>query len=333
MNLSELAAHLDLSVTTVSRVLAGSPEKYRISEATSKRVLEAAEKYNAAPNPLGSNLRKGQTGMIGLLVPDITNPFFAELAREIDRELRKLEKTILLFDSGEDAGLERNLLRDMTSRRLDGFIIASVGINSDELTKAATQEQNPVVLVDRLIPELNVNSVSLDNRDSGKQAVRHLIDKGHRKIGVLRGDTQTLADRERFEGIRNEMKKAGLSLEASHIAGNGYSLEAGIEGSQSILKADVKPTAVITLNGQGILALLRVAREYQLQIPEDISVVAFDDQPWSPFINPPITTIAQPVAEIAHEAVELLFNGKQKHKAVLKAEILERVSVIEVRDS
>jgi len=328
MNLSELAAHLDVSVTTVSRVLAGTAEKYRISEATCKRVREAADKFNAAPNPLGTNLRKGQTGMIGLLVPDITNPFFAELSREIEGELRRQGKATLLFDSDEDLSQEQSLLRDMMSRRLDGFIIASVGVDSPELKQAVEQQRNPVVLVDRLIPGMDVRSVSLDNHDAGQQAVSYLLQKGHHSIGVLRGDTQTLSDTRRFEGICAALGAEGLSINDQHVAGNGFSLEAGMQGAETILSAPVRPTALITRNGQGLLALLRVLRERGLSIPKDLSVIAFDEQPWSPFIDPPITTVSQPIGEIARNAVKLLLNIEEDPETVLKANIVERDSVI-----
>lgn len=329
MNLSELAAHLNLSVTTVSRVLAGSPEKYRISEATTKRVVEAAQKYHAAPNPLGLGLRKGQTGMIGLLVPDITNPFFAQLAREIERELRKSDKAVLLFDSREDVKIERKLLRDMISRRLDGFILAPVGVDTEELRFAVKNENLPVVLMDRLISGVDCTSVSLDNFDAGYKAAHYLIQKGHLRIGCLRGDSRTTVDADRYNGVVAAICEAGLNVDESIVAGKGYSLADGVEASRGILSNVNKPSGVITLNGQGIIALMNVLHDYGVSVPEEISIVAFDDQPWSKFSSPAITTIAQPIGKMARMAVEIIGN-REKESKVFKAELIERASVAEV---
>lgn len=306
MNLTELAQLLEVSPTTVSRVLSGDAEKYRISRKTVQRVRDAAEEHSVSPDPLGTSLRKGKLGIVGLLLPDITNPFFAGLAREVERTLRETQITVQLCDSAEDGATEIELLRQMLARRLDGLILAPVGTVSAELLELVNSAEIPIVVLDRTMPGVASPSVSLDNFEAGRLAAQHLVEAGHEKIGCLRGDPESFTDRERYRGVVDAVEKAGLKMSPSLVAGSGYSRKSGLEGAQLILANKTLPEAVITLSGHGILGILRVASERGVRIPSDMSVVAFDEQPWSAYMNPPLDTIEQPVAEMARRAVELL---------------------------
>jgi len=332
MNISQLARHLGLSVTTVSRVLSGNAGKYRISAATVARVEEAAARHQVTPDPLGANLRRGSLGMIGLLLPDITNPFFSSLARSIESALRSEGLAVQLSDSAEDGETEVDLLRLMLGRRLDGLILASVGEPSEELFSLIRGSPKPVVMVDRVFPDLDVPTVSLDNAEAGRLAVSHLLEAGHTRIGCLRGNGVSHPDRERFRGIREGLEEAGQGLRREWVAGSGYSRRAGLEGARSILERPERPSAVIPLSGQGILGILHVAEKLGLSIPSDLSVVAFDEQPWSAFVRPPLTTVEQPIEEMAENAVSLLLRQGREVSAggcgtVLRAGLRFRESV------
>lgn len=311
MNLRELARHLNLSPTTVSRVLSGSAARYRISAQTVERVQEAAHRHQVSPDPLGSMLQRGRLGMVGLLVPDITNPFFSGLARAIELELREEGMTVQLCDSAEEAETETRLLEQMVQRRLDGLVIAPVGRPSPALHEAIRQASMPIVVLDRVLPDLKVPSISLDNVEAGRMAARHLMETGHRNIGCLRGDHESFTDRERFRGVQEALEAAGLSLPPAWVQGRGYTREAGREGATQLLKSTPRPEAVIALNGQGILGILEVAMELGLEIPKHLSVVAFDEQPWSAFVHPPLTTLQQPVVEMARLAARALIDRIQ----------------------
>jgi len=336
MNISELAQHLDISVSTVSRVLSGNAAKYRISQSTVKRVRAAAEKFNAVPDPLGSSLRTGRLSMIGLLVPDITNPFFSELARAIELRLRDSGMAVLLSDSAEDSAIENHLLSTMLARKLDGLIFAPVGTTNDGVAAAIRNSVMPVVTLDRVIPDLNSPSISLDNLHAGKLAAEHLIAAGHRRIACLRGDDDAFPDRERLRGAQQALNAAGCEDDPALFTGDGYSREAGLAGARRLLSLTRPPTAIITLSGQGILGVLQAADEGQIEIPDDLSVVAFDEQPWSAFVNPPLTTVVQPIAEMARLAVTKLLSLTSppnpgiedfSDEEVLLAHIHERQSV------
>ena len=335
MNLSELARHLDLAISTVSRVLSGNAKKYRISESTAQRILAAAEEHNVIPDPLGASLRKGSQGMIGLLVPDITNPFFSHLARSIELELRDADIAVQLCDSNEEVETEARLCQKLLARRLDGLIIAPVGNDSQGLSNIIERAKMPIVAIDRVIPGLKMPSVSLDNAHAGRLAAEHLIRAGHTKLGCLRGSYESQSDQERLNGVREAMTAAGLNANDLSVAGKGSSHAASLEGAREVLDRKDRPTAIITLSGQGILAVLELASTLGLTIPERLSVIAFDEQPWSPFMNPPLTTISQPVAEMASEAVTFLKQALAERSGsrvkaeqkVLKASLCERLSV------
>ncbi len=335
MNLSELAQHLDLAISTVSRVLSGNAKKYRISKATAQRILDAAEEHNVIPDPLGASLRTGSLGMIGLLVPDITNPFFSHLARSIELELRDSDIAVQLCDSSEEVETEARLCRKLLVRRLDGLIIAPVGSDTCGLSAMIEQANVPIVAIDRVTPGLKIPSVSLDNAHAGRIAAEHLIRAGHRKIGCLRGSYESHSDQERLQGIREAFADAGLEESLLTIAGKGSSHAASLEGAGELLDQEHPPTALITLSGQGILAVLELAAQLHLSIPERLSVIAFDEQPWSPFMNPPLTTISQPVAEMASAAVTFLKESlaakpdftTSATQTILQASLCERLSV------
>ncbi|MDB2496340.1 LacI family transcriptional regulator [Verrucomicrobiales bacterium] len=306
MNISELARELGVAVSTVSRVLSGNAEKYRISQKTVVRVQEAAEKFQVTPDPIGAGLRRGKMGIVGLLVPDITNSFFAQLARAIELRLRASGVAVQLCDSAEDPETENALLEKMLGRRLDGLIVAPVGNSSPTLLKKLQNPTMPIVMVDRPLPGLDSSLVSLNNLKAGRLAAERLLREGHCRIACLRGDPASESDQERLEGVRDALKGNGIDPEILLSEGTGYSREQSLEAARLLLTSNDRPTGIITLSGQGILGLLATIRELSLKIPHDLSLVAFDEQPWSPLIDPPLTTVAQPVSDMATKVVEIL---------------------------
>ena len=340
MNISELARHLGVAVSTVSRVLSGNAEKYRISEQTAQRVRAAAEEHQVVPDPLGAGLRRGRPGMIGLLVPDITNPFFSTMARAIELRFRDTGIAVQLCDSAEDTETELLLLTRLLSRRLDGLILAPVGEVSDGLKEAISSAAMPIILLDRLLPGIDAPSVSLNNREAGKLAASHLLRAGHRRLGCLRGDPGAVSDRERIEGVEEALRENGLGSDHLLIAGEGYTREESIAGAEWLLSAPDRPCALISLSGQGVLGILEVSRRLDLTIPADLSLLAFDEQPWSALMQPPLTTIAQPIEKMAEKASALLSSCLADPEsitagdsAVFEATLCERESVARVASS
>jgi len=340
-DLSTLAAKLGLSPTTVSRVLSGQAERYRISEATRKRVLGEAERSGLVINQVARGLRLQKSLTIGLALPDISNPFFAALARQIEHGARSRGFAVFLADSAEDTEREAECLRALLGRRVDGMIVAPVGGDTDALL-ALESSSLPTVVIDRIVPGLPFPMVGNDNFKAAHDAVTLLAKAGHQRIACLRGLPAAFSDQERVRGYREGMRDAGLGTRDEWIRGDDFRAESAAAATRTLmaLVPDLRPTAAVPLGSQITLGLLESLRDLGLQIPEDLSIVAFDEQPWSGLVDPPLTTVAQPLREMADRAADLLFaqiEAPAKHHPepalhMLQSELIVRKSVRDLRD-
>ena len=327
ITIKELAKLLDLSPTTVSRVLSGNAKKYRISDATEKIVKETAKKLQYEPNQIARNLRLQQTNTIGLVIPDISNPFFANLARMIEIELRKRGKLIILSDTHDSSDLESETLKFLFGRKVDGILVAPVGLRSEHFQRFT---QVPVVMIDRYFSELSVPYVSTDNYGSAYAATQYLINKNHRKIACIQGLVNTIPNKERIRGFQKAIEDYGISPEDIEICGTDFSIENGYNTANKLLKQVNSLTAIFTLGNQIAIGAMQAIKENGLKIPEDISIISFDDQAYFELTSPPLTTIRQPINLIGQEAVRILFDlldGKQPESKLLPAKLIERSSV------
>lgn len=303
--LKQLAARTGLSVSTVSRILNGKAESARISPATSQRVLEEARKQGIILNTVARGLRLRTTQTVGLLIPDISNPFFAALARQVERASRARNFSVLLGDSEEDSEIEAHNARLMQSRQVDALVVAPVGDRHQHLQALATTL--PLILVDRILPQLAVPSVSADNATGAALAVDHLRQAGHRRIGCIQGHPASSANAARVSGFREAMSSAALDLPHGWISGDDYSIESAQKAAHRLLSGRDRPTAIVAQGNLLALGVLHAARELGISVPQDLSLIGFDDQPWVEWISPPLTTIVQPVEKLGSTAMELCF--------------------------
>ncbi len=335
-SLKRLAANLGISAATVSRVLSGQAARYRISATTGARVLEAARASGVVVDQLARSLRLRRTQSIGLVIPDLSNPFFAQLARQIERHARRHGYSVLIADSEENAGSEAEALTLMLSRRVDGLILAPVGAPGSSTALRALGAR-PCVLVDRLLADLDLPAVTSDHRHGAELATQHLIARGHRRIACLQGQPGTFANDERVAGWRLAMAGAGLAAPAELVFGAGYSLEAGVEGARGALRQRPRPTALLALGNVLALGVLQAARDEQVSIPEELSLIAFDDQLWATVTNPPLTIIEQPIEALGRDVLELLLariaepGSGAPTRRVLPVRLIERGSVRDLR--
>lgn len=326
ISLKELAAKIGVSRTTVSRVMSGHAEKYRISEKTVKLVKEAAELYGLVPNQMAVNLRKQKSDTIGLLVPDLSNPFFANLAHAVEQELRSVGKLMLLSSTNDDTFLEEQTLSLIARRQTDGLIIVPVGIQADHFK---SYEDRPVIFMDRYFEDLNIRHVSSDNRSGAFAATQYLIERGHRKISVIQGLPEAISNMDRVAGYQKAMLEAGLADEI-RVVGDGFTTQNGFQSVMQMLESSDRPTALFTLNNLIAVGAMGALTQEGLNIPEDISLLSFDEQPYFELTSPPISTIKQPIAQIASRAVEMLIHrldGKDVESQKIIPEIIERQSV------
>lgn len=330
MTLSELSKLLDLSPSTVSRVLNGNSKKYRISDQTVKKVQNAAIKYNFKLNQIAQNLRLKRTNTIGLVIPDISNPFFANLARKIEIELRKHGKLILLCDTNDDTELEIETISLMMTRQVDGLLIAPVGLFSEHLNNL---QELPTVLIDRYYKNISIPYVSTNNFKGAYQATKYLIERNHKKICCLQGLTNTISNLERVRGFNQAIADFNISTKDIKIIGSDFSLENGYKSASEILSNEDIPTAFFALGNQIAFGTLKAIKEKGLIVPDDISLISFDEQPYFELTVPSITTIKQPIEQIGQIATEMLFdliNKKDVKSQLILATMIERNSVISV---
>ena len=330
MTLAELSKLLSLSPTTVSRVLSGNSKKYRISDQTVKKVQAAAIKHQFKPNQVAQNLRLKRTNTIGLVIPDISNPFFANLARKIEIELRKRGKLILLCDTNEDTDLEIETLSLMMSRKIDGLLIVPVGLSSEHLSNL---KELPTVLIDRYYKNLSIPYVSTNNYEGAYQATKYLIERNHKKICCLQGLNNTISNAERVRGFNQAIADSNIPTEDIKIIGSDFSLENGYKSANEILSNEDMPTAFFALGNQIAFGALKAIKEKGMIVPEDISLISFDEQPYFELTVPSITTIKQPIEQIGQIATEMLFDlidKKDVKSQLILATMIERDSVIPV---
>ncbi|MEM7698764.1 MAG: LacI family DNA-binding transcriptional regulator, partial [Verrucomicrobiota bacterium] len=282
---------------------------------------------------LARNLRSGRTMTIGVVVPDIANPFFARFLQEIEAPLRDREHALIIGDSREQIEIEAQLLRNMKERQVDGLIVAPVGESHPALEDAAADDL-PMVMFDRLAETANpVFQISADHRNDARKATEYLISEGHRTILCLRGNPESKADRDRVAGYFEALTQHQLPEDAGLLIGSSYEKTASRLAVSEFFAGSGKATACVSLGGQNTLGLLEACREQSLVIPSDLSVVAFDDQPWATLIDPPLTTLAQPISEMARAAASAILEqlGESKPEPglqVFQSELIARQSVI-----
>jgi len=300
-----VATKVGVSATTVSRVLNGKAEKYRISKRTKEDVLRVASELGYVPDQVARGLRIKRTNTVGLIIPDISNPFFSTIARNIEINARKEGCSIILSDCQEDTQLEIESIKLLQSRKVDGFIICPVGEDSKHLI-SLTISGLPIVIIDRYSPDIKCSYVISDNYKGALEAVTYLIENNHRSIACIQGRITTSVNENRVRGYRDAFNKFNIQLDESLIVGENFGEKNGYIGAKILLNRKPRPTAIFSTSNLISLGAMRAIIEEGLKIPEDISMISFDDQPYSEYLVAPMTTVAQHTSEIGQIAYTLL---------------------------
>jgi LacI family transcriptional regulator len=336
-NIRELAELTGFSVSTVSRVLNGKGELYRISHGSSEEILKAAAEHNYYPNRIARGLRLEKTETLGLIIPDIANPFFSSIAKTIEIESRKYGYSIFLCDSLDDTSTERELLNLLAGRRVDGIILAPVGLTSDHVNEFS-RKGIPIVIIDRYFPDTVVPYITTDSYYGACQATGHIIANGHRTIACIQGMTGISANSDRVRGYKDTLEKNGIPVDSSLIVGDNFGEENGYIQAHLLMRRKNRPTAIFALSNLISLGAMRAIAENNLKIPDDISLVSFDDQPYSALLASPMTTVEQEKDEIAMMAVKLLMErvaGKNESYEIknimIKPKLIIRKSVRNIK--
>lgn len=333
MTLKRVAEIAGVSIATASRVLAGKGGAHRISAETVTAVQQAAEKIGFRHSQVARSLKSGQSALIGVVVPDISNPFFAAIAREVTLAAEAKGLSVLLADSREDDATERKLITQLRDRRIEGLIVCPAGLTQDHLM-AADEAGLPLVVVDRGFAEGGLLTVTSDHAQGARAVAAALLKAGHRSIGVLQGRPGTLANDERLEAFKAALVAAGVRLPAAHVAGEAFSEASGHAAATALLTAKPDITALFALSNQIVLGALRAAAALGRVVPRDLSLATFDDLPHAEFLNPPLTTACQDVPGLGRRAGELLLDriaGKARPRTRMQripVTLIERASIV-----
>jgi len=327
--IKDISREANVSTTTVSRVLNGLSREYRISEKTENRVLNTAQKLNYRPNHTAVSLRLQKSNLIGLLIPDLSNPFFSNIASIVSLELRKRGFSVIITDCTEDEKTEIEVVNLLQDRRIDGLLVMPSGENAEHL-EALYKMNVPVICIDRYFTSTDLPYVATHNYEGAYEITQYLISCGHKKIVCIQGVPHVMPNVQRVKGYLNAMQDAGLQ-NISFVTGNNFSQENGYLETKLLLQKEDRPTAIFCLSNTILLGVLKSIREEGLKIPNDISLVTFDDAEYLKFLKPAITSVAQPVLEIAKMSIKILFkmmDQKEKKEAWDPEQILLSPTVI-----
>jgi LacI family transcriptional regulator len=328
-NIIDIARKAGVSIRTVSRVLNGKAEQFRISEKSQLKVRETAKKLNYVPNQFAANLKSGKSNTIALLIPSLSNPFFADIASEINAEVRNRGYITIIGDSDENKEIENEELLQMQSRNIEGLVIAPCDQNWKGIKKLHDQGL-PVVCIDRYFENLDIPYVSTDNYEGAIMGTKHLLENGHQRIACIQGVPDSVPNKLRIKGYKDAMIGAGIN--DYQIIGNEFSVQNGYKETKLLLQQRERPTAIFALSNTIAIGCIKALREENLSIPEDVSLITFDDHPFLDYLATPLTCITQPTREICRIAIKYLFfmlgsKDIKNSQVLLKPELKYRKSV------
>jgi LacI family transcriptional regulator len=272
------------------------------------------------PNQLARNLSLGSSRMIGLVIPEISNPFFADLASTVEDVAFKADYGVLLCNTRNDTNRELSYLRLLCTRQLDGIVyLTSHGDNSELIAMLARNE--PVVLVDEDIEGVPAPRVFCENCEGGYRATKHLLEHDHEKLAFIGGPEKLLSSRERFAGFERALREKGIVPLPRFVRFGPYTSDFGHEVANELLMSEDPPTAIFAASDYVALGVLNAARNLGKSVPEHLSLVGFDDAPSAALLSPPLTTVRQPIRELGDAGTRLLFQlirGELKELPVLR---------------
>jgi len=300
--ISDVARRAGVSTATVSHVINGTRH---VSEETRARVLAAIAELEYLPSAVARSLKTKSTGTLGVTVSDISNPYFTAIVRGIEDVASANDYNVIICNTDEDKDKEQRYLRVLLAKRIDGLIIAPTGFPSP-LLETMQAAGIPIVLVDRSVEGMNLPIIKVDNEAGAYQAVSHLIQDGHQRIGIITGLPQVSTSHERYAGYERALQEHDLPTDP-RLVRIGYSKpEGGFRAALDLLGADQRPTALFTTNNLMTMGALMALRHLGLSCPGDVAIIGFDDHDWAPIFVPPLTVVSQPTYEVGTTAAELL---------------------------
>jgi DNA-binding LacI/PurR family transcriptional regulator len=336
ISIKDVAEHAGVSTATVSHVI---NETRFVSEDTKQRVIQAIEELGYFPSAVARGLASRKSKIVGVVFSDISNPFFTSVYKGIESLLTEQGYELTLANTGEVNATQEVVLNTMFSRQIDGLIISPTGEESPMLNRIISSHI-PVIMLDRGGPFPTSSMVRLDNVTAAYDATSHLIEDGHKKIGIVLGLSSVDTTSARLEGYKNALASHQLPFKDSYVIEGQSQSKGGLESTRILLTQPDPPTAVFTTNNLMTLGALHAIRDLGLRIPKDIGLVGFDDHDWADIFTPPITVVKQPTFKMGVEAAKLLavrMKAKQgeiqKETMIFRGELIVRCSCSEHCDT
>ncbi len=327
--IKDVAEKAGVSTTTVSHVT----NKTRfVSADLVKRVNDAIQELNYQPSALARSLRTKSSGTIGVIIPDNTNPFFAEVVRGIEDYCYTQGYSVFLCNSDGDPDKEYHYIRLLREKGVDGMALVSSGNDRDSL-ELLDRGKIPKVIIDREVESINTDSVLVDNLCGGYKATKHLLDLGHTRIGCITGPSQVTPSGQRLDGYAKALKEKGITFRQELIYAGNFKSQSGGDCLLQLMQTPAPPTAIFACNDIMAIGALAAARQLGIDVPNRLSLVGFDDIAMASMIVPSLSTIAQPKRELGETGATLLLQRiksgiQQQSTIVLEPVLIQRDSAV-----
>ena len=310
--IKDVAKEAGVSIATVSYVLNRTRP---VSRKTAEKILLVVEKLNYRPSRNAQSLVTKSTKMIGILITDICNSFFAPIVRGIEDEVNKAGYIIMVGNIDENLNKAKCYLESLGQHSVDGLIISPTS-EFEKLSPMLEHFNVPIVLVNRRVNDLHYDTVTTDNELGAYMAVKHLLSQGHTNIGIIHGPLEVSTYADRLKGYQKALKEADINVSKDIILNGSFHYESGFHLTKQILSQPIKPTALFIASGWLTRGAYHAIKEMGVRIPEELSLITFDEPEWVSFVEPPLTTVTQQTYEMGRKAGELLLKRLNDKKPV-----------------
>ncbi|MBP2664644.1 MAG: LacI family transcriptional regulator [Firmicutes bacterium] len=324
VSIKDIAAACNVSTMTVSRAINGSDE---ISRETKERILKMCDKMGYRPNAAARNLVLNKTDMIGLVIPDIANQYYAYMSKGVSSYLEKLGYGLVLCNSDRNADNERRYLDFLTQRRVDGIILIPIRYHVEDYANLVNV--TPFVQVDNYVLDLNASYIGNDNYIGGRKIITHMLSLGYRRIGAILSNKNSTASNERLKGYLDAHREQGVAVDEDILLRSNATFEDGYKLAEVLI--DKKVDAIFGINDTVALGVMKYCYNRRVKVPRDLGVAGYDDIEQAAMFPVPLTTVHQPKIRLGEAAATVLLNeinneNHQKQKVILQPELVVRKS-------
>jgi len=328
--MADVARLAGVSVSTVSNVL---NNRAVVSTELATKVRQAMTAIHFSPNRAARGLRTGRTEIVGMVIPDVTNPFYAQVLRGAEDHLTEHGYELMVCNSNRRPELEQRHLNALHAQRVDGMIL--VPSNSYAAREILMRNYSPLVFVDCVPFDSKANAVVIDNVTAAYEATRYLIGLGHRRIAVITAELTYTSMLDRLEGYHKAMREADIPVRMEYTVKSTTEVTGGYASAMNLFRLDQPPTAIFSLNNRMALGVMRALRELHIPCPGNVSLMTFDDPEWATVVSPTLTVIEQPSYQIGKSAAKILLRliVSQGDSEANEPEVVQLESKLLVRES